>query len=109
MTGHLERTLVQAKDEVEKHTDETLDKQKYYASEKAMAKMDKYSRQEVLDNDWLKKEVSCRNIHLFRTCPPPEDVPQFVASPFTIESLPTQAYDTLPLTVQSYPPPSVPM
>jgi len=55
--AHLERTLFTAKEEVGKHTEDTLDKQKDLASEKAMAKMDKYSRQEVLDNDWLKQEV----------------------------------------------------
>ena len=54
----MERTLQSAKEDVKQETQETLDKQKDLASEKAMAKMDKYSRQEVLDNDWLKKEVS---------------------------------------------------
>lgn len=29
--------------------------------QKAMAQMDKYDRQEVLDNDWLKREVPKRN------------------------------------------------
>ena len=32
--------------------------------QKAMAKMDKYSRQEVLDNDWLKKEVGSQGINI---------------------------------------------
>ena len=57
-SAHLERTLDAAKVDIEKHTEETLDKQKYLATEKAMAKLDKNSRQEVLDNDWLKREVS---------------------------------------------------
>ena len=29
-----------------------------------MAKMDKYSRQEVIDNEWLKQEVS---LHIYKT------------------------------------------
>ena len=56
-TGHLERTLNKAKTEIEEYTENKLDKQKYLATEKAIAKMDKYSRQEVQDNDWLKREV----------------------------------------------------
>lgn len=57
MAVHLERTLGHAKTEIEKDTDDRLDQQKYLATEKAMSKMDKTSRQEVLDNDWLKREV----------------------------------------------------
>ena len=47
-----------AKTEIAEYTESKLDKQKYLATEKAIAKMDKYSRQEVQDNDWLKREVS---------------------------------------------------
>ena len=36
----------------------TLSESKNFFFQKAMAKMDKNSRQEVLDNDWLKREVS---------------------------------------------------
>lgn len=57
MRGHIERSLNQAKDEITEHTDQTLDNQKYLATENAMARLDKNSRQEVLDNDWLKREV----------------------------------------------------
>ena len=55
--GHLERTLNKAKAEITDYTENKLDKQKYLATEKAIAKMDKYSRQEVQDNEWLKREV----------------------------------------------------
>jgi len=57
MASHLERTLELAKSEITSKTKDTLEKQKFIATEKAMAKMDKYSRQEVLDNDWLRREV----------------------------------------------------
>ena len=63
VTGHLERTLHSAKEELSVATQDTLDKQKDLASEKAMAKLDKYSRQEVLDNDWLKREVMYKFMH----------------------------------------------
>lgn len=56
-TGYLQKTLDHAKDEINQEIEERLDKQKYLASERAIAKMDKHSRQEVSDNDWLKKEV----------------------------------------------------
>ncbi|KAL5010357.1 hypothetical protein ScPMuIL_012662 [Solemya velum] len=57
MSGHLEGTLEQTKTEIKRYTEDTLDKQKYLASEKAIAQLDKNSRQEVLDNDWLRREV----------------------------------------------------
>lgn len=57
MTAHLERTLNIAKEEIKKETTERLDEQKYIASEKAIKTLDKFSSQEVIDNDWLKKEL----------------------------------------------------
>ncbi|KAL4233870.1 hypothetical protein ACF0H5_008544 [Mactra antiquata] len=57
MKGHLDSSLAKTKEEIEKYTEEKVDQQKHQASEKAINKMDKYSRQEVLDNDWLKREV----------------------------------------------------
>ncbi|XP_033741617.1 coiled-coil domain-containing protein 83-like [Pecten maximus] len=57
MKNHLERSQEQATAEINHHTEETVDKQKYLASEKAIGQLDKYSRQEVLDNDWLRREV----------------------------------------------------
>ncbi|XP_045197460.2 coiled-coil domain-containing protein 83-like isoform X3 [Mercenaria mercenaria] len=57
MKGHLDSSLAKTKDEIEKYTEEKVDQQKHRASEKAINQMDKHSRQEVLDNDWLKREV----------------------------------------------------
>lgn len=57
MSAHLHRNLLKTKDDIEKYTDDTLSQQKDKASDKAMAQLDKKDRQEVLDNDWLKKEV----------------------------------------------------
>ncbi|XP_060063304.1 coiled-coil domain-containing protein 83-like [Ylistrum balloti] len=57
MKNHLERSQEKATAEINQHTEETVDKQKYLASEKAIGQLDKYSRQEVLDNDWLRREV----------------------------------------------------
>ncbi|XP_013396467.1 coiled-coil domain-containing protein 83-like [Lingula anatina] len=57
MSAHLERTLITAKNEIQQYTEETLAHTKSNASEQAIAKMDKNSRQEVLDNNWLKREV----------------------------------------------------
>lgn len=57
MKGHLDSSLAKTKEEIERYTEEKVDQQKHKASEKAINQMDKYSRQEVLDNDWLKREV----------------------------------------------------
>ncbi|KAK7107638.1 coiled-coil domain-containing protein 83-like [Littorina saxatilis] len=57
MSTHLHQNLLQTKADIEKYTEETLAQQKDKASDKAMAQLDKNDRQEVLDNDWLKKEV----------------------------------------------------
>ncbi|XP_077976996.1 coiled-coil domain-containing protein 83-like [Glandiceps talaboti] len=57
MKSHLEKTLEKAKSEIGKTTDEKLNSQKEIASEKAMKTLDKWSAQEVMDNDWLKKEA----------------------------------------------------
>ncbi|KAK7494832.1 hypothetical protein BaRGS_00013959 [Batillaria attramentaria] len=57
MSAHLHRNLLKTKADIEKYTDDTLSQQKDKASDRAMAQLDKKDRQEVLDNDWLKKEV----------------------------------------------------
>ncbi|XP_041351289.1 coiled-coil domain-containing protein 83-like [Gigantopelta aegis] len=57
MAAHLKMSLEESHTVVEKYTEETLAKQKDLATEKAIGKLDKYSRQEVLDNNWLKREV----------------------------------------------------
>lgn len=57
MKGHLEKTLSLAKDEIKRSTDERLSDQKFVASEKAMTTLDKWTSQEVKDNDWLNKET----------------------------------------------------
>lgn len=57
LAGHLDSSLEKTRNEIQIYTDETLNQQKHKASEKAINQMDKHSRQEVLDNDWLKREV----------------------------------------------------
>ncbi|XP_074649909.1 coiled-coil domain-containing protein 83-like [Tubulanus polymorphus] len=57
MKNHLARTLDAAKSEIESKMENAMDSQKHYASEKAMSRLDKNSKQEVLDNDWLKREA----------------------------------------------------
>jgi len=62
MASHLTRDKDQAIGEIEKYTEDTLSQQKDKASEKAMAQLDKKDRQEVLDNDWLKREVAIHRV-----------------------------------------------
>lgn len=57
MSGHMVNSLAKDKEEIEKNTLQVLDRHKYIATEKAIAKMDKYSRREVIDNDWLLREI----------------------------------------------------
>ncbi|XP_070568528.1 coiled-coil domain-containing protein 83-like [Ptychodera flava] len=57
MKAHLEKTLEKAKTEIGKTTEGKLNSQKEIASDKAMKTLDKWSAQEVMDNDWLKKEA----------------------------------------------------
>ncbi|KAK6187775.1 hypothetical protein SNE40_005727 [Patella caerulea] len=64
MAGHLNKSLEKTKAEIEIYTDDTLAKQKDLASDKAMEKLDKHSRQEVLDNDWLKREVAIHSVEM---------------------------------------------
>ncbi|KAK2179362.1 hypothetical protein NP493_494g01008 [Ridgeia piscesae] len=58
MKAHLEGTWDKAKEEILADTEVSVEQQKYLASQRAMSKMDKYSKQEVIDNDWLKREVA---------------------------------------------------
>jgi hypothetical protein len=70
ITAHLQAKLTRAKDEIEKSTAEILDRQKFIATEKAVAKMDKYSRREVIDNSWLTRETETHRketAELFKT------------------------------------------
>ncbi|XP_005090038.1 coiled-coil domain-containing protein 83 [Aplysia californica] len=62
MAAHLTRDKDQAIGEIERYTEDTLSQQKDKASEKAMAQLDKKDRQEVLDNDWLKREVAIHRV-----------------------------------------------
>ncbi|XP_052240713.1 coiled-coil domain-containing protein 83-like isoform X2 [Dreissena polymorpha] len=55
--SHLDSSLEKTKAEIDKFTIEKEELHKHQATQKAMNQMDKYSRQEVLDNDWLKREV----------------------------------------------------
>ncbi|EDO38344.1 predicted protein [Nematostella vectensis] len=58
LLAHIEKSLKISKEEIEAYTDNTLAKQKDIASEKAANSLDKYSRTEILDNRWLKREVA---------------------------------------------------
>ncbi|XP_061193337.1 coiled-coil domain-containing protein 83-like [Saccostrea echinata] len=60
MKTHLEKSNERAKNEITSRTESMLDKQKDLATQKAISKLDKYSQREVLDNEWLTREV---NIH----------------------------------------------
>ncbi|XP_052711811.1 coiled-coil domain-containing protein 83-like [Crassostrea angulata] len=60
MKTHLERSNERSKNEISSRTENMLDKQKDLATQKAISKLDKYSQREVLDNEWLTREV---NLH----------------------------------------------
>ncbi|XP_062603942.1 coiled-coil domain-containing protein 83-like [Saccostrea cucullata] len=60
MKTHLEKSNERSKNEITSRTESMLDKQKDLATQKAISKLDKYSQREVLDNEWLTREV---NIH----------------------------------------------
>lgn len=60
MKSHLERSNERSKNEISSRTESMLDKQKDLATQKAISKLDKYSQREVLDNEWLTREV---NLH----------------------------------------------
>lgn len=60
MKTHLERSNERSKNEISSRTESMLDKQKDLATQKAISKLDKYSQREVLDNEWLTREV---NLH----------------------------------------------
>jgi len=62
MASHLTRDKDQTIHDIERSTEDTLSQQKDKASEKAMAALDKKDRQEVLDNDWLKREVAIHRV-----------------------------------------------
>ncbi|XP_011414309.2 coiled-coil domain-containing protein 83 [Magallana gigas] len=60
MKTHLEKSNERSKNEISSRTENMLDKQKDLATQKAISKLDKYSQREVLDNEWLTREV---NLH----------------------------------------------
>lgn len=57
MIGHLERSNVKDKEKIKLFTEEKLKSQKTEAKNKAIGQLDKYSRQEILDKEWLVREV----------------------------------------------------
>lgn len=67
MASHLTRDKDQAISDIERSTEDTLSQQKDKASEKAMAQLDKKDRQEVLDNDWLKREVAIHRVETHKS------------------------------------------
>lgn len=57
MIGHLETSNTKDKEKIKFYTEETLKSQKTEAKNKAIGQLDKYSRQEILDKEWLEREV----------------------------------------------------
>ncbi|XP_067841554.1 coiled-coil domain-containing protein 83 isoform X2 [Heptranchias perlo] len=57
MKDHFRRALDRSKENTDKLTKEQMDKKKAFATQKAISYMGRYSRQEVRENEWLKKEL----------------------------------------------------
>ncbi|CAL1538518.1 unnamed protein product [Lymnaea stagnalis] len=62
MEGHLSKENELAIHELEKLTEEALAQQKDKASERALTQLDKNDRQEIMDNEWLKREVAMHQV-----------------------------------------------
>ncbi|XP_032878397.1 coiled-coil domain-containing protein 83 isoform X2 [Amblyraja radiata] len=57
MKEHFRKSLAKVKDETDRLTQEQMDEKKEIATQKALSYMGKHSRQEVKENEWLKKEL----------------------------------------------------
>ncbi|XP_071138023.1 coiled-coil domain-containing protein 83-like isoform X1 [Mytilus edulis] len=57
MIRHLETSNTKDKSKIKNFTEEKLISQKTEAKDKAIGQLDKYSRQEILDKEWLHREV----------------------------------------------------
>ncbi|XP_059502563.1 coiled-coil domain-containing protein 83 isoform X5 [Stegostoma tigrinum] len=62
--GHFHRALARAKEEIDRITKEQMDEKKAMAAEKAVGYMGRYSRQQVKENAWLKKELNLYNLEV---------------------------------------------
>ncbi|XP_048388001.1 coiled-coil domain-containing protein 83 isoform X2 [Stegostoma tigrinum] len=61
--GHFHRALARAKEEIDRITKEQMDEKKAMAAE-AVGYMGRYSRQQVKENAWLKKELNLYNLEV---------------------------------------------
>uniref|UniRef100_A0A4W3JPZ3 Coiled-coil domain-containing protein 83 n=1 Tax=Callorhinchus milii TaxID=7868 RepID=A0A4W3JPZ3_CALMI len=57
MADHFQKVLMFSKSKTNKLTKNQMNEKKTIATEKAIGYMDQFSRQEVLENDWLNKEI----------------------------------------------------
>ncbi|KAK6486101.1 coiled-coil domain-containing protein 83-like [Huso huso] len=57
MADHMQRSLDATVNEINKQTEKQIDDKKHLASEQAIRHLDKQTRQEVKENDWLKREA----------------------------------------------------
>ncbi|XP_067888983.1 coiled-coil domain-containing protein 83 [Heterodontus francisci] len=54
---HFHRALARAKEDIDRLTKEQMDEKKTFAAQQAISYMGRFSRQEVKENAWLKKEL----------------------------------------------------
>ncbi|XP_078259257.1 coiled-coil domain-containing protein 83 [Rhinoraja longicauda] len=57
MEEHFRKALAKVKDETDRLTKDQMDEKKEIATQKAVSYMGQHSRQEVKENEWLKKEL----------------------------------------------------
>ncbi|XP_015197021.2 coiled-coil domain-containing protein 83 isoform X1 [Lepisosteus oculatus] len=58
MADHIQRSFDVTINEIDKKTEKLINEKKHLASEKAIKHLDKYTRQEIKENEWLKREIA---------------------------------------------------
>ncbi|XP_066556186.1 coiled-coil domain-containing protein 83 [Amia ocellicauda] len=58
---HIQRSLDVTVSEIDKKTEKLIDETKHFATETAIKHLGKHSRQEIRENEWLKKEITIYN------------------------------------------------
>ncbi|XP_078078923.1 coiled-coil domain-containing protein 83 [Mustelus asterias] len=61
---HFHRASARAKEDIDRLTREQMDNKKAVAAQKAISYMGKYSRQQVKENAWLKKELNLYSVEV---------------------------------------------
>ncbi|XP_041054638.1 coiled-coil domain-containing protein 83 [Carcharodon carcharias] len=61
---HFHRALARAKEDIDSLTKEQMDEKKALAAQKAVSYMGRYSRQQVKENAWLKKELNLYSLEV---------------------------------------------